>query len=49
MNKMVLSVIAGVVLFGVISGYSEAKLSAPFGYSTSGVEITDFNLDFKNI
>ena len=49
MNKKILSVIAGIVLLGTITGYSDAKLSAPFGYNTSGVEITDFNLDFKNI
>ena len=49
MNKKILSVIAGIVLIGTITGYSEAKLSAPFGYDTSGVDITDFNLDFKDI
>lgn len=49
MNKKILSVIAGIVLVGTITGYSEAKISAPFGYSTSGVEITDFDLDFKAI
>ena len=49
MNKKILSVIAGIVLLGTITGYSDAKLSTPFGYNTSGVEITDFNLDFKNI
>jgi hypothetical protein len=49
MNKKILSVIAGIVLIGTIIGDSEAKLSAPFGYNTSGVEITDFDLDFKNI
>jgi hypothetical protein len=37
------------VLLGTITGYSDAKLSAPFGYDISGVEISDFNLDFKNI
>ena len=49
MNKKILSVMAGIVLIGTITGYSEAKLSAPFGYDTSGVDITDFNLDFKDI
>jgi len=49
MNKKILSVIAGIVLVGTITGYSEAKISAPFGYSTSGVEITNFELDFKAI
>jgi hypothetical protein len=49
MNKKILSVMAGIVLLGTITGYSDAKLSAPFGYNTSGVEISDFNLDFKNI
>ncbi len=48
MNKKILSVIAGIVLIGTITGYSEADLT-PFGYNTSGVEITDFNLDFKDI
>lgn len=49
MNKRILSLFAGIVLVGVLTGYSEAKISTPFGYSTDGVEITDFNLDFKNI
>ena len=49
MNKTVLSVIAGIVLLGTLTGFSEAKLSAPFDYTTSGVEISDFNLDFKDI
>ena len=49
MNKKILSVIAGIVLIGTITDYSEAELSTPFGYNTSGVEITDFNLDFKDI
>jgi len=49
MNKKILSVMAGIILIGTITGYSEAKLSAPFGYDTSGVDITDFNLDFKDI
>ncbi len=49
MNKKILSVIAGIVLIGTITAYSEAELSTPFGYNTSGVEITDFNLDFKDI
>ena len=37
------------VLIGTITSYSEAIQSAPFGYSTSGIEITDFELDFKDI
>lgn len=49
MNKKILSIIAGLVLIGTLSGYSEAKLSTPFEYSPSGIEITDFNLDFDNI
>lgn len=49
MDKKILSILAGIVLLGTITGSSDAKLSAPFGFSTSGVEITDFNLDFKNI
>ena len=49
MNKTVLSVIAGIVLIGTMTSFSEAKLEAPFDFSTSGVEITDFNLDFKDI
>ena len=49
MNKKIISVIAGIVLIGTITGFSEAKLSAPFDYNTSGVDITDFNLDFKDI
>ncbi len=49
MDKKILSVIAGLALFGMITGFSEANLSTPFDYNTSGVEITDFNLDFKDI
>ena len=49
MNKKILSIIAGIVLIGTLTSFSEAKLFAPFDYSTSGVEITDFNLDFKDI
>ena len=49
MNKKIISVIAGIVLIGTITGFSEAKLSAPFDYNTSGVDIIDFNLDFKDI
>ena len=49
MNKTILSVLAGILLIGAITGYAEANLSAPFGYSTSGAEINDFDLDFKAI
>ena len=34
---------------GVLVGNSNAEISTPFDYSTTGVEIVDFNLDFKDI
>ena len=34
---------------GTLTGFSEAKLSTPFDYVTTGVEINDFDLDFNDI
>ena len=36
-------------LIGFFVGDSNAEINAPFDYSTSGVKIVDFNLDFKDI
>jgi len=49
MNKKILSVILAITLMGVLIGDSKAEISTPFDYSTTGVEIVDFNLDFKDI
>ena len=34
---------------GFLIGDAKAEMNAPFYYSTTGVEIVDFNLDFKDI
>ena len=34
---------------GFLIGDAKAEMNAPFDYSTIGVEIVDFNLDFKDI
>src|SRR3989304_3823297 len=49
MNKKLISVLATIVLFGTLTGVSEAELSTPFGYTSTGVDIVDFELDFKDI
>jgi len=49
MNKKLISVLATIVLFGTLTGFSEAELSTPFGYTSTGVDIVDFELDFKDI
>jgi hypothetical protein len=49
MNKKILSVVLTITLMGVLIGDSKAEISTPFDYSTTGVEIVDFNLDFKDI
>ena len=49
MNKKILSVVLTITLMGVLIGDSKAEISTPFDYSTTGVEIIDFNLDFKDI
>jgi hypothetical protein len=49
MNKTIFSVIAGIILIGTVIGYSEANISAPFDYDSSGVVISNFDLDFKAI
>lgn len=36
-------------LMGFLIGDSSAEMNAPFDYSSTGVEIVDFNLDFKDI
>lgn len=49
MNKKLISVLATIVLLGTLTGVSEAKSSTPFGYTSTGVDIVDFELDFKDI
>ncbi len=49
MNKKILSVVLAITLMGILIGDSKAEISTPFDYSTTGVEIVDFNLDFKDI
>jgi len=44
-----LSIFAMILLGGTLVGFSEAKISTPFDYSTTGVEIKDFELDFNDI
>jgi len=49
MNKKLISALATIVLLGTLTGVSEAKSSTPFGYISNGVDIEDFELDFKDI
>lgn len=49
MNKELISVLATIVLLGTLTGVSEAKSSTPFSYTSNGVDIEDFELDFKDI
>ena len=49
MNYNSLSILAIFLLGGALIGFSEAKLSTPFDYSTTGIEIKDFELDFNDI
>jgi hypothetical protein len=49
MNKKILSAVMAITLMGFIIGDSKAEMSTPFDYSATGVEILDFNLDFKDI
>jgi len=48
MNKTILSVVLAITLTGMLIGDSKAEIT-PFDYSATGVEIIDFNLDFKDI
>ena len=49
MNKKLISVLATIVLLGTLTDVSEAKSGTPFGYISTGVDIVDFELDFKDI
>ncbi len=49
MNKKILSAVMAITLMGFIIGDSKAEMSTPFDYSATGIEILDFNLDFKDI
>ena len=49
MSKKLISVLATIVLLGTLTGVSEAKSGTPFGYTSTGVDIVDFELDFKDI
>ena len=48
MNKTILSVVLAITLTGILIGDAKAEIT-PFDYSATGVEIIDFNLDFKDI
>src|SRR3989304_5089501 len=49
MNKKLISVLATIVILGTLTDVSEAKSSTPFSYISTGVDIVDFELDFKDI
>ena len=49
MSKKLISVLATIVLLGTLTSVSEAKSGTPFGYTSTGVDIVDFELDFKDI
>ena len=49
MNKKILTGILALTLMGFLIGDSKAEMNTPFDYSATGVEIVDFNLDFKDI
>ena len=49
MDKKLISVLATIVLLGTLTGVSEAKSGTPFGYISTGIDIVDFELDFKDI
>lgn len=49
MNRKLILLLALIMLFGTITGISEAKSSTPFVYYSTGVDIVDFELDFKDI
>ncbi len=49
MNKKIFSVVLAITFMGFLIGDSKAEISTPFDYTTTGVEIVDFNLDFKDI
>lgn len=49
MNNKILSMLVIILSVGTLMGFSEAKLSTPFDYVTTGVEINDYDLDFNDI
>lgn len=49
MNKKILSMILTIALLGILIVEAKAEISAPFDYTTTGAEIVDFSLDFKDI
>lgn len=49
LNKQIITAIGILVLLGGLSGYSEAMKNMPFEYQASGIEITNFDLGFKDI
>ena len=49
MIKGIGSIVMAFALIGFFVGNSNAEINTPFDYSTTGVEIVDFNLDFKDI
>ena len=49
MIKGIGSIVMAFALVGFFVGDSNAEINAPFDYTTSGIEIVDFDLDFKDI
>ena len=49
MDKKLISVLATIALLGTLTGVSEAKSSTPFDYTSTGIDIVDFELDLKDI
>lgn len=49
MIKRILFTVLLVIIIGILVEDSNAEIDAPFDYSTTGVEIEDFTLDFKDI
>jgi len=49
LNKHIITAIGILALLGGLSGYSEAMKNMPFEYQALGIEITNFDLGFKDI
>jgi uncharacterized lipoprotein YehR (DUF1307 family) len=47
--KLIITTLAIFTLLGSLVGNSEAMKNMPFEYQASGIEITNFNLDYKDI
>lgn len=49
MSKQVISIIFTIALLGILINDTQAEINTPFEYTSTGVQIEDFNLDFKDI